>query len=251
MTREQKRFLLLDMLKALKSWPQDLELTSLMQHCLGVINILSEHDRHTRFIALSLRLITRKHNKTSLSSSMRRSFADLEFTTPELRGFKSLFDLIIQENNLRVDTQDLVENLPEEHQKLAQVFLSLINTFDSYDDLNTLCDAQKPQVLALLFLQALDKILFILDLPKDSIKFWLENLHINNNITTIFNANISCDNPGDLSNKENLILYLCLCSSNHASVQKEQVHQIQFALEQAELPTLIRFVEWGFMSIKT
>lgn len=251
MTREQKRILLINMFEALRTWPQDLELTALMQHCLSIVNILSEHDRHTRLVALSLRLITKKHKKTSLSSIMRQSFADLEHTSPELRGFKSLFDLTIQENNLRVDTQDLIESLPEKNQTLAQVFLELIHIFDCYDELNTLCDAQKPQVLAVLFLQYLKKILEILALPKESIKFWLENLNINNNIITIFNANISCDNPGDLSNKENLILFLCLYSSQYVHIQKEHLKILQVGLEQAKLPALACFVEWGFMSIET
>lgn len=250
MTREQRKSLLLDMLKTLRSWSNDGELASLVCHCLSIINIMSEHDYYIYDISLNLRVIPKKYYKISLNKSMRQSFAELEVVSPQLRGFTGLFDLSIQENNLRIDMHELIESLPQEYHHIASVFFKLVRYFDSYDELNRLCDTQSPQALTVLFLQSLAEIFLILGSADNLINFWLHSLCVNNNIITIFNNNISCINPGDLYDKNNLILYLCLCSCENFYFQKDQINQIDFALEQARLPALSYLVEWGFVSIQ-
>jgi len=182
---------------------------------------------------------------------MRNSLANLEIEKPELRGFTNLFDIIISENNLRIDNYDLIESFPVNYQAVAQIFLEIMHNFRTYDDLNSLCDAQDPPVLALLFLGGLRQIFSILELPVDAIKFYLDNLCVNPDIINIFNLNIGCDNHGDFSNRTNFILYLCLISSQASFLPSENIYQIQAALEQARLPSLTRLVAWGFVSLES
>jgi hypothetical protein len=249
-THEHKEQQLITLYEKLALWhPDRFDIIFFIYNSLNIINHMCEHDRYVKSLAKSLRLITKSH--TPLAYTMKESFAYAEADLPlALRGFQNLFTSILEDNDIRIDTQNIILNIPNKYKNYAFIFQELIHKFDAYEELDLLCNFDSPDVLAVMFLWDINKIFDKLNLPENIIPLWLKSLRVNNNIINSYDTKINFENIDNLVSKELLIIFLCFCYTHHVILKYDVARNLNSLLKDSTLPSLAFLVESGFVGIE-
>lgn len=246
MTPEQKQQKLIRLLEELSLWPtlikknRSFELAPFLHNCLSILSLLSENNYYVKYLAKNLKIIVRDYEYNS-HDSLRDSFAEIDQALPlEQQGFKNLLDFIILENSLRISTQDMMLRIPEKNYEIVCIFQKLIHNYDAYEELKHQFDISSDKILLIMFFVAVKRIFNCYKIPEylllNSIKNWdhkLYELEVNNN----------------LEDRDNIIIFLCSCYVNYEFLDKKTAEQLRILLEQAGLPTLKDFINFGFVSV--
>src|SRR5580700_6467105 len=162
---EQKRALFIELLDEISNFfenshESEARLVELIQHCLKIVATLSEQSAQVYNIAKSLSMIAKFEQKRSLGKNLGYELAMIEQgLEAELRGFSSLLDLVLLENNIKVDIEQIEFFVPQRLQHLARIFSDLHRQLDAYSCLGLAFGEANIHALTLLFLIALKRVL--------------------------------------------------------------------------------------------
>jgi hypothetical protein len=249
----------------LHDWPmpQASSLVPLVLHNLDILSVITEDHSNVKSIATNLSLILK--SRPNAEQKLRDQFLDIENSLEnDLRGFSSLLDLVLEENTIRLDTCELLDQLPEKFQILAERFNRLVRQIDALVDLEMAFDIGHPQVLCLLFLLSFEEILGLQlsSSRREARRMMVEWLkgHIPQSILCpLLDSDIDFEDRHSVIKycqaarpgfEDIAIVFLCRASAEQIVLPADSYAQLDAVIIQIGLDGLMPLVESGFITLE-
>ena len=151
--------------EVLHNWPKREEalgqdIARIAQHCLAITDHLNGGCNFLKTISKGLGLFIKSSDRLDLSSTVLHGFEEIDSSlSAELKGFARLFDDIMAENDITMNPEFVVAELPANYHIIATPFLKLSKILVALDELEYAYEVDSNKASVLCFLVTLAEVI--------------------------------------------------------------------------------------------
>ncbi|MCA9507316.1 MAG: hypothetical protein KC505_02705 [Myxococcales bacterium] len=254
-----------ELCERLNSWPEEEldHLDAFIIHNLEIFGALTQDYDSIKNIGIELSLIVK--TRPRLEECLKEQFLEIDdCLEKDLRGFSSLFDYVLEESVIRVDTCAVLNKLPQRYQVFLKPLEHLASQVAALSDLEVAFEIGKTKTIPLLFLLALQKVFSLkfawsIEKARSILGQWLLKQKNNCCLGSILQAKIDffelystlrhCQSEL-IGWQEVMLAFLSEASLQRLVLPAETFVMFEGILNKMELDGLLPLLESGFISIE-
>lgn len=196
-----------------------------------------------------------------LTENLKHNFRALDMTLEEeLRGFSRMLDFVLDDVELRVNSDELFGELPKKYDHVAFHFKIFLSQTEALRDLERAYDFTQPKALVLLFLNHMSQVMSAVGIASENVNLMLSSWLSNHGLRACWLRFLDADL--DFTDAETVLTYcrgghdgwqelcyafLCHASANNIRLPSAQLDALDDVVAKMGLDGAAPLLESGFL----